>query len=46
MHPHGSVTGAFDELRSKDPVIRDAAARLIWDRYFRDLLTLARNNLD
>jgi DNA-directed RNA polymerase specialized sigma24 family protein len=46
MHPHGSITGVFDDLRSKDPVVRDAAARLIWDRYFRDLLTLARNNLD
>jgi DNA-directed RNA polymerase specialized sigma24 family protein len=46
MHPHGSVTGAFDDLRSKDPAVRDAAARLIWDRYFCDLLTLARNNLD
>ena len=46
MHPHGSVTGAFDDLRSKDPAVRNAAVRLIWDRYFRDLLTLARNNLD
>jgi RNA polymerase sigma factor (sigma-70 family) len=46
MHPHGSITGAFKELRSDDPAVRDAAARFIWDRYFRDLLTLARNNLD
>jgi DNA-directed RNA polymerase specialized sigma24 family protein len=46
MHPHGSITGVIQGLRSDDPVVRDAAARLIWDRYFRDLLTLARNNLD
>src|SRR5271163_1536083 len=46
MHPHGSITGAFKELRSDDPAVRDAAARYIWDRYFRDLLILARNNLD
>ena len=46
MDPHGSVTRAIPDLRSDDPVVRDAAARLIWDRYFRDLLELARKNLD
>ena len=45
MDPHGSVT-ADPDLRSDDPAVRNAAARLIWERYFRDLLTLARNNLD
>jgi len=34
------------DLRSDDPVVRNAAARLIWERYFRDLLELARKNLD
>ena len=46
MDPHGSITRVFPDLRSDDPVVRNAAARLIWDRYFRDLLTLARKNLD
>jgi len=46
MDPHGSVTKLTHDLRSDDPVVRDAAARLIWDRYFRELLTLARKNLD
>jgi RNA polymerase sigma factor (sigma-70 family) len=46
MEPHGSVTRMILDLRSDDPVVRDAAARLIWERYFGDLLTLARKNLD
>ena len=46
MEPHGSVTIAIPDLSSDDPAVRNAAARLIWDRYFRDLLTLARKNLD
>jgi RNA polymerase sigma factor (sigma-70 family) len=46
MDLHGSVTKLTHDLRSDDPVIRDAAARQIWERYFRDLLTLARKNLD
>jgi RNA polymerase sigma factor (sigma-70 family) len=46
MERRGSVTGMLLGLRSDDPVVRDAAARQIWDRYFRDLLALARNNLD
>jgi len=46
MDRHGSVTQLIHDLRSDDPVVRNAAARLIWERYFRDLLTLARNNLE
>jgi RNA polymerase sigma factor (sigma-70 family) len=46
MDPHGSVTRMILDMCSDDPVVRDAAARLIWERYFRDLLTLARKNLD
>ena len=46
MDPHGSVTRMILDLRSDDPAVRNAAARLIWERYFRDLLTLARKNLD
>jgi ECF sigma factor len=46
MERRGSVTGMLLGLRSDDPAVRDAAARQIWDRYFRDLLALARKNLD
>jgi RNA polymerase sigma factor (sigma-70 family) len=46
MERQGSVTGMLLGLRSANPVVRDAAARQIWDRYFRDLLMLARKNLD
>jgi RNA polymerase sigma factor (sigma-70 family) len=42
----GSVTRLIQLLRSEDAVERDLAARLIWRRYFRDLLELARNNLN
>jgi RNA polymerase sigma factor (sigma-70 family) len=42
----GSVTRLIQLLRSDDAVERDMAARLIWRRYFRDLLELARNNLN
>ena len=42
----GSVTRLIQLLRSGDATERDLAARLIWRRYFRDLLELARNNLD
>jgi RNA polymerase sigma factor (sigma-70 family) len=42
----GSVTKLIKLLRSDDPVERDLAARLIWRRYFRDLLELARSNLN
>jgi RNA polymerase sigma factor (sigma-70 family) len=46
MDRRGSVTGMILDLRSEDPAVREAAARQIWERYFRDLLTLARNHLD
>jgi ECF sigma factor len=40
------VTRLIQLLRSGDPAERDLAARLIWQRYFCDLLELARNNLN
>jgi RNA polymerase sigma factor (sigma-70 family) len=46
MVPGGSVTKLIQLLRHGDPAEREMAARLIWLRYFRDLLDLARNNLD
>jgi RNA polymerase sigma factor (sigma-70 family) len=46
MNQKGSVTRLIQLLRSDDPAARDMAARLIWQRYFRDLLELARKNLD
>ncbi len=46
MDRQGSVTAMIQGLRSENPAVREAAARQIWERYFRDLLTLARNNLD
>ncbi len=46
MDHDGSVTRLIQLLRSDDSVERDLAARLIWRRYFRDLLDLARNNLN
>jgi len=46
MGPEGSVTRLIQFLRSDDAAERDLAARLIWSRYFRDLLELARNNLN
>ena len=42
----GSVTRLIQLLRSDDAAERDMAARLIWLRYFRDLLELARKNLN
>jgi RNA polymerase sigma factor (sigma-70 family) len=45
MGHRGSITKLLHLLRSEDPLERDMAARLIWRRYFRDLLELARNNL-
>jgi RNA polymerase sigma factor (sigma-70 family) len=42
----GSVTRLIQLLRSDDAAERDLAARLIWRRYFQDLLELARNNLN
>jgi RNA polymerase sigma factor (sigma-70 family) len=46
MVHHGSVTGLIQLLRSEDPADRERAALLIWRRYFRDLLELARNHLN
>ncbi len=46
MGREGSVTRLIQFLRSGDAAERDLAARLIWQRYFRDLLELARNNLN
>jgi RNA polymerase sigma factor (sigma-70 family) len=43
---HGSVTHLIHRLHSEDAGERAAAARLIWDRYFRRLLALARGRLD
>jgi RNA polymerase sigma factor (sigma-70 family) len=42
---NGSVTKLIQLLRSEDKTEREMAALLIWRRYFRDLLELARNNL-
>jgi len=46
MVSDGSVTRLIQLLRSGDPAEREMAARLIWLRYFRDLLELARNKVD
>ena len=46
MATHGSVTRLVEDLGSDDPSVRNRAAQLIWQRYFRDLLELARNNLN
>jgi RNA polymerase sigma factor (sigma-70 family) len=45
MDSSGSVTRLIHDLRDADPAVRDRAARLVWDRYSRDLLALARDNL-
>jgi DNA-directed RNA polymerase specialized sigma24 family protein len=41
----GSVTRLIIELRSDDQAVREVAARLVWGRYFKELLALARNHL-
>jgi RNA polymerase sigma factor (sigma-70 family) len=46
MIRYGSITCLIHLLRSDDPAERELAARLIWQRYFPDLLDLARRNLD
>jgi len=46
MEPDASVTRLIQLLRDDDRSVRDMAASLIWQRYFRDLLDLARKNLD
>jgi RNA polymerase sigma factor (sigma-70 family) len=45
MAAHGSVTRLIIDLRSDEPAVREVAARLVWGRYFKELLTLARNHL-
>ena len=45
MGAHGSVTRLIIDLRSDDLAVREVAARLVWGRYFKELLTLARNHL-
>ena len=46
MAAHGSVTKLVADLRSDNSSVSNRAAQLIWERYFRDLLDLARNHLD
>ena len=45
MGTHGSVTRLIIDLRSDEPAVREVAARLVWGRYFRELLALARSHL-
>ena len=45
MRALGSVTGLIIDLRSDEPAVREVAARLVWGRYFQELLALARNQL-
>jgi RNA polymerase sigma factor (sigma-70 family) len=46
MNTPASVTRLIHLLRSHDTAVRDMAAGMIWQRYFRELLSLARRNLD
>ncbi|MFO0892867.1 MAG: sigma-70 family RNA polymerase sigma factor [Isosphaeraceae bacterium] len=46
MDHNASVTRLIQLLRADDRGVRDLAASLIWQHYFRDLLELARRNLD
>ncbi len=46
MTTPASVTRLIHLLRSQDTAVRDMAAGMIWQRYFRELLSLARRNLD
>jgi RNA polymerase sigma factor (sigma-70 family) len=45
MGAHGSVTRLIIDLRSDEPAVREVAARLVWGRYFQELLALARCHL-
>ncbi len=45
MGAQGSVTRLIIDLRSDEPAVREVAARLVWGRYFQELLVLARNHL-
>lgn len=46
MDSPGSVTQLIPKLHDADPVVRAAAARLVWQRYCRKLLALARSHLN
>ena len=46
MDSTGSITRLIHDLHSNEPAARALAARLVWERYFRELLLLARNHLD
>jgi RNA polymerase sigma factor (sigma-70 family) len=46
MTTPASVTRLIHLLGSSDLAVRDLAAEMIWQRYFRELLSLARRNLD
>ena len=45
MPARGSVTRLIIDLRSDEPAVRELAARLVWGRYFQELLALARSHL-
>jgi hypothetical protein len=45
MPTRGSVTRLIIDLRSDEPAVRELAARMIWGRYFQELLSLARSHL-
>jgi DNA-directed RNA polymerase specialized sigma24 family protein len=45
MGAQGSITRLIIDLRSDQARVREVAARLVWGRYFQELLCLARNNL-
>ncbi len=45
MRTRGSVTRLIIDLRSDEPAVRELAARLVWGRYFQELLALARSHL-
>jgi RNA polymerase sigma factor (sigma-70 family) len=45
MSTRGSVTRLIIDLRSDEPAVRELAARLVWGRYFQELLALARSHL-
>jgi RNA polymerase sigma factor (sigma-70 family) len=45
MRNRGSVTRLIIDLRSNEPAVRELAARLVWGRYFQELLALARSHL-
>jgi RNA polymerase sigma factor (sigma-70 family) len=46
MSSPGSITLLTAQLRSSDPIIRNAAAEQIWQRHFPNLLALVCQHLD